>query len=210
MQHCVILTLVVFLTALHSGESQGEEIFPQCSQVTISDLGREDVVASEGLVSQAFGFPVRINRFNILCLSSSNFMDRHQSASVLVGYFCPSCPGNGTVEEIVEQLTFDCTSTGPFSWNSTTVQRAIPTSVNFDTPLERSCALCEHPERLDAGVQPASYNQNTHCIRKWATMYSMRPPNNGHAWVPKLSILSTFSEVFHCIYCFCKILVGFD
>ena len=97
------LSLLLFITALDGGDSQ-----PRCPPLNITDLGSSDSVSSEGIISEAVGFPVQINHFNILCLSSADFMDRYQSTSVLVGYFCPGCPGNGTMEEIVEQFTFDC------------------------------------------------------------------------------------------------------
>lgn len=155
--------LTLFVAAIHHAMG-GEGIRTRCPQVTMSDLGSSDTVSTEGIISQATNFSVQINRFNILCLSSADFMDRYQSTSVLVGYFCPAC---GTMEEIVEQFTFDCgLIANTFSWDSSTVQRAIPVSVDFSTPLDRSCGLCEHPDNLDPTVPLFMYNQSTHCVSK--------------------------------------------
>lgn len=162
---------LVFFAAMGGGGI----IARRCSPLTMSDLGTSGSLSTEGIISQATNFSVQINRFNILCLSSADFMDRYQSVSVLVGYFCPACPGNfcpacpgnGTMDEIVEQFTFDCGRIANASiWDSSTVQRAIPMSVDFNTPLDRSCGLCEHPDRLDPGVPLPMYNENTHCISK--------------------------------------------
>ena len=167
------LLFLFFITALDGGDSQPS--FSRCPRLNITDLGSSDSVSSEGIISEAVGFPVQINRFNILCLSSADFMDRYQSTSVLVGYFCPECPGNGTMEEIVEQFTFDCNlpqsedeeTPAISSWSSRHLQRASPTNiVDFSTETETSCALCEHPSVLNSSVSLSDYNQNTHCIRK--------------------------------------------
>ncbi len=161
------LSLLVLVTVIHCAMGGGEVIARRCLQVTAADLGSNVTVSSEGIISRATGFPVQINRFNILCLSSSDVVERYQSTSVLVGYFCPGCPGSGTMEEIVEQFTFDCSLVATtFTWDSSTVQRAIPMSVDFSTLLDRSCGLCEHPDRLDPGVSLSMYDQNTHCISK--------------------------------------------
>ena len=171
------LSLLFITATLNSGKAQN---FLRCPPLTITDLGNSDIPSSEGIISQAIHFPVQINRFNILCLSSADEMGRYQSASVLVGYFCPRCPDNGIIEEIVEQFTFDC-GLPPTSdekgavmnsrWSSNNIWRAIPTSsVNFGTETETSCALCEHPTAV---ISPpsTSYNQNTHCISKLNIKY---------------------------------------
>ena len=163
--HSAGLHFFIFLliASIHDGESEPG----RCSRVNITDLGRSDAPSSDGVISQALGFPVQINRFNILCLSTSDTINRYQTTSVLVGYFCPTCPGNGTMEEIVEQFTFDCGLNGLlFAWNSSSVLRTIPRSVDFSTQLDVKCALCEHPNRLDPGVSLLNYNQSTHCIGK--------------------------------------------
>ena len=164
--HNAGLALLIFLLFSFTASIHGGEIVTaSCLQVTITDLGMTDVPSTEGIISQAVGFPVQINRFNILCLSTADFMDRYQTTSVLVGYFCPTCPGNGTMEELVEQFTFDCGST--MAWAVETpqpVERTIPMGVDFNTPVNKKCALCEPPNRLAANI--SIYNQSTHCISK--------------------------------------------
>ncbi len=128
--------------------------------MTIDDLGRTDTLSSEGIIGQAFGAPVQINRFNIVCLSTSDLVGKYQSASVLVGYFI-----NETMEEVVEQFTFDC-APGPLpSWSASNVQRAIPMLVDFKRAPETSCSICEHPEFI--GTSILDYNPSTHCVGKW-------------------------------------------
>ena len=134
-----------------------------CPQVSFTDLGGNDTLSSDGIISQTVGFPVQISRFNILCLSSSSLRDRYQSTSVLVGYICPQCR-NGNSEEIVEQFTFNCGSNN--AWNgSTVVQRTDPSVVDFDAPVETSCVLCEDPDLIDPQlIISNNYSISTHCV----------------------------------------------
>ena len=167
--HCagVVLFAISFIAAVHGQLPITTPL--NCPMLTLSDLGSNDSVSSEGIISRAVGFPVQIVRFNILCLSSGGMFNTYQSTSVLVGYFCPSCPGNGTMEEIVEQFTFDCSQVGSnqFVWNNSDVMRALPTELaTFNSPTNTNCALCEHPDNLSPDVRPENHNQSDHCISK--------------------------------------------
>ena len=172
--HCAGLAVFVLCLVTTMVQSAGESCTleggreVQCPQLTLADLGNDTAFSTEGIVSSAVGFPVRINRINIVCLSISNAINTYQSASVLVGFFCQGCPGREMNEEIVEQFTFDCgLSSMSFAWNSSSVVRDSNTSlISFDTPPSPSCALCEHPSRLQPLMNQLSYNPITHCISK--------------------------------------------
>ena len=156
------LHLLVLATALALGECAN-----RCMEFNITDLGRTDIVSTQGIVSQAIGFPVRINRYNVLCLSSSDFVFMYQSASVLIEYFCPNC--RGIDEQRVEQFTFDCSlnvTLSEYFWDSRTVLQATPaSSVTFDT-LHEPCGFCEHPDRIEQELPRSVYNPDTHCLRE--------------------------------------------
>lgn len=153
------LLLLVALCSLLAASTDAQS----CEEITAADLGRTDVLSTEGLIADREESGVQLRRFRIACTVTAGTIDLYREVSVVAEYIV-----EGASMPKQAQFEFSCTGPAPNQWNTVTVNRndsfTVPPDIDniLFTITRRDCYTCVSPNTIGNSAPG-----NNHCLGRW-------------------------------------------